>query len=241
MNPMRDQPGSPYGDSTPRSPFSPFSPLSVDDRHRNHADTKTPRSPFSPFSPLSGDERHKSLAESKFQQALASSGQLDPLSPGSMHHGGHKFHEVFQMKQGRYDLQASKISEMMKSSSLDNAPTQSLLSVLNGILDESIERKNGEIPQRVACLLRKVVQEIERRISTQAEHLRTQNNIFKTREEKYQSRINVLEALASGTGVEHEVSFVMILSDNILLMCYISSALLMNLFIARLQHNSLDR
>ena len=29
------------------------------------------------------------------------------------------------------------------------------------------------IAQRVACLLRKVVQEIERRISTQAEHLRT--------------------------------------------------------------------
>ena len=27
--------------------------------------------------------------------------------------------------------------------------------------------------QRVACLLRKVVQEIERRISTQSEHLRT--------------------------------------------------------------------
>ncbi|XP_010428329.1 PREDICTED: kinesin-like protein KIN-14G [Camelina sativa] len=208
MNPMRDQPGSPYGDSTPRSPFSPFSPLSGggDDRHRNLPDSKTPRSPFSPFSPLSGDERHKNLAESKFQQALANSGQLDPSSPGSMHHGGHKFHEVFQMKQGRYDLQASKISEMMKSSSLDNAPTQSLLSVVNGILDESIERKNGEIPQRVACLLRKVVQEIERRISTQAEHLRTQNNIFKTREEKYQSRINVLEALASGSGVEHEIA-----------------------------------
>lgn len=47
---------------------------------------------------------------------------VDPLSPGSMHHGGHKFHEVFQMKQGRYDLQASKISEMMKSSSLDVFP-----------------------------------------------------------------------------------------------------------------------
>ncbi|KAL0800677.1 hypothetical protein Bca101_055852 [Brassica carinata] len=203
MNPMRDQSGSPYGDSTPRSPFSPFP---GDDRHRNLADSKrdtTPRSPFSPFSPLSGDERHKTLAESKFQQALACS---DPSSPGSMHHGGHKFHEVFQMKQGRYDLQASKISEMVKSSNLDNAPTQSLLSVVNGILDESIERKNGEIPQRVACLLRKVVQEIERRISTQAEHLRTQNNIFKTREEKYQSRINVLEALASGSGQESEIA-----------------------------------
>ncbi|KAL0663776.1 hypothetical protein Bca4012_100613 [Brassica carinata] len=178
---MRDQSGSPYGDSTPRSPFSPYS---GDERHRNLADSKrdttTPRSPFSPFSPLSGDERHKTLAESKFQQAL-------PCS-------------------GRYDLQASKISEMMKSSSLDNAPTQSLLSVVNGILDESIERKNGEIPQRVACLLRKVVQEIERRISTQAEHLRTQNNIFKTREEKYQSRINVLEALASGSGKDSEIA-----------------------------------
>ncbi|CAN7064662.1 unnamed protein product [Brassica oleracea var. botrytis] len=242
MNSVRDQSGSPYGDTTtPRSPFSPFSPLSIgDERHRNLADSKrdatTPRSPFSPFSPLSVD---KSLADSKFQQALASSGVIlgtynsfsqsdmcniyisvclcvcvynlvlcftaDPLSPGS-HHGGHKFHEVFQMKQGRYDLQASKISEMMKSSSLDNAPTQSLLSVVNGILDESIERKNGEIPQRVACLLRKVVQEIERRISTQAEHLRTQNNIFKAREEKYQSRINVLEALASGSGEENEIA-----------------------------------
>ncbi|CAH8359355.1 unnamed protein product [Eruca vesicaria subsp. sativa] len=205
MNSVRDQTGSPYGDTTttPRSPFSPFSPLSVgDERHTKRDTTTTPRSPFSPFSPLSVD---KSLADSKFQQALATSGALDPLSPGS-HHGGHKFHEVFQMKQGRYDLQASKIAEMMKSSSLDNAPTQSLLSVVNGILDESIERKNGEIPQRVACLLRKVVQEIERRISTQAEHLRTQNNIFKAREEKYQSRINVLEALAAGTGEENEIA-----------------------------------
>ncbi|KAK9926284.1 hypothetical protein M0R45_023524 [Rubus argutus] len=59
--------------------------------------------------------------------------------------------------------------------------------------------------QRVACLLRKVVQEIERRISTQAEHLRTQNNLFKAREEKYQSRIRVLEALASGTNEESEL------------------------------------
>ncbi|XP_034890079.1 kinesin-like protein KIN-14P [Populus alba] len=121
----------------------------------------------------------------------------------SMHPVGHKFHEVFQLKQGRFsDLSAAKISEMMTSNSLDNSPTQSLLSVVNGILDESIERKSYEIPHRVACLLRKVVQEIERRISTQAEHLRTQNNLFKAREEKYQSRIRVLEALASGTGEE---------------------------------------
>ncbi|GAU22724.1 hypothetical protein TSUD_138490 [Trifolium subterraneum] len=82
---------------------------------------------------------------------------------------------------------------------MQNAPTPSLLSVVNGILEESVERRNGEIPLRVACLLRKVVQEIERRISTQQEHLRT------TREEKYKSRISVLEALAAGAQEESKL------------------------------------
>ncbi|XP_018500821.2 kinesin-like protein KIN-14P [Pyrus x bretschneideri] len=162
------------------------------------------------LSPLSVDERRKVLSESKFQRALHSSVMAE-TSPSRMHHVGHKFHEVFQLKQGGYtDLPAAKISEMMKPNSLDhlllqNAPTQSLLSVVNGILDENVERKNGEIPHRVSCLLRRVVQEIERRISTQAEHLRTQNNLFKAREEKYQSRIRVLETLASGTSEESEL------------------------------------
>nr|AAW81733.1 Putative Kinesin motor protein-related [Brassica oleracea] len=178
MNSLTDQSGSSRGDSTPRSPFSPSSPY----------------------------ERRKAYAaDSKFQRPQAtSSSPLDPSSPASMLHGGHKFHEAFQMKQGRFDLQAAKISEMMKSNNLDNAPTQSLLSIATGILDDSIERNNGEVPQRVACLLRKVVLEIERRISTQSEHLRTQNSVFKAREEKYQSRIKVLETLASGTSEENE-------------------------------------
>ncbi|CDY19209.1 BnaC05g14100D [Brassica napus] len=189
-------PGSSRGDSTPRSPFSPSSPY----------------------------ERRKAYAaDSKFQRPQAtSSSPLDPSSPASMLHGGHKFHEAFQMKQGRFDLQAAKISEMMKSNNLDNAPTQSLLSIASGILDDSIERNSGEVPQqmhtlgkpsdlisndqRVACLLRKVVLEIERRISTQSEHLRTQNSVFKAREEKYQSRIKVLETLASGTSEENEIA-----------------------------------
>ncbi|XVF12314.1 hypothetical protein REPUB_Repub08aG0105400 [Reevesia pubescens] len=155
-----------------------------------------------PLTPLSGEERRKASSDIKFQRALHTP-LMSESSAAVLHHIGIKFHEVFQLKQGRYaDLPATKISEMMKSNSLDNAPTQSLLSVVNGILDESIEIKDGEIPHRVACLLRKVVQEIERRISTQADHLRTQNNLFKAREEKYQSRIRVLEALASGTGEE---------------------------------------
>ncbi|OIW08892.1 hypothetical protein TanjilG_05867 [Lupinus angustifolius] len=142
-------------------------------------------------------DQRKVSSETTFQRIVRS-----PVMP---EHVGSKIHDVFQLKHGSYsDLPEAKISELMKSTNLDNAPTQSLLSVVNGILEESVERRSGEIPQRVACLLRKVVQEIERRISTQAEHLKTQNNLFKTREDKYQSRIRVLEVLASGSKKESE-------------------------------------
>uniref|UniRef100_A0A453FFE6 Kinesin motor domain-containing protein n=1 Tax=Aegilops tauschii subsp. strangulata TaxID=200361 RepID=A0A453FFE6_AEGTS len=87
-----------------------------------------------------------------------------------------------------------------------NAPTQSLLRVVNGILDESIERKRGEIPHRVVYLLRNVVQEIEHRISIQAEHIRNQNSIIKTREDKYRSKIKALETLVNGTNEENEMA-----------------------------------
>ncbi|XP_058757794.1 kinesin-like protein KIN-14C isoform X1 [Vicia villosa] len=153
--------------------------------------------------PFSVDQR-KALADSRFHRVMSSPVMAEP-SASLIYQVGNKFHEVFQIKPRSYaDLPAAKISEMMKSNSLDNAPTQSLLSVVNGILEESVEKRNGEIPHRVACLLRKVSQEIERRISTQAEHLRTQSNLFKAREEKYQSRIRVLEAIASGNKEESE-------------------------------------
>uniref|UniRef100_J3M901 Kinesin motor domain-containing protein n=1 Tax=Oryza brachyantha TaxID=4533 RepID=J3M901_ORYBR len=120
---------------------------------------------------------------------------------------GQKLREIFQLKRGSYaDLPAAKISEMMHSNSLDNAPTQSLLSVVNGILDESIERKKGEIPHRVVYLLRKVVQEIERRLCIQAEHIRSQNMIIKTREDKYRSKIKALEMLVNGTNEENQMA-----------------------------------
>ncbi|XP_020211521.1 kinesin-like protein KIN-14P isoform X2 [Cajanus cajan] len=149
--------------------------------------------------------QRKVLSESKSQRVFHTPVMADPSTTTLISQVGHKIPEMFRLKQGSYaDLPSAKISELMKSTSLDNAPTQSLLSVVNGILEESVEKRNGEIPQRVACLLRKVVQEIERRISTQAEHLRTQNNLFKAREEKYHSRIKVLEALASRTRDESE-------------------------------------
>uniref|UniRef100_A0A0E0N2B8 Kinesin motor domain-containing protein n=1 Tax=Oryza rufipogon TaxID=4529 RepID=A0A0E0N2B8_ORYRU len=120
---------------------------------------------------------------------------------------GQKINEVVQFKHGTYtDLPAAKISEMLHSNSLDNAPTQSLLRVVNGILDESIERKRGEIPHRVVHLLRNVIQEIEHRIGIQADHIRNQNSIIKTREDKYRSKIKALETLVNGTNEENEMA-----------------------------------
>uniref|UniRef100_K3YZX3 Kinesin motor domain-containing protein n=1 Tax=Setaria italica TaxID=4555 RepID=K3YZX3_SETIT len=142
--------------------------------------------------------------ESKLQRVLSSPIMSEPYSP-SFGADAYSPSRVFQPKQGYSDLPGCKISDLMKSSSLENAPTQSLLGVANSILDESIERKNGQIPYRTACLLRKVIVEIERRISTQAGHIRNQNNLIKAREEKYQSRIRVLEALACGASGQTHV------------------------------------
>ncbi|XWS38364.1 hypothetical protein CRYUN_Cryun19dG0124800 [Craigia yunnanensis] len=114
--------------------------------------------------------------------------------------------ESIQLKQGCYaDLSDATILELMKSNSLDNASTQSLFSILYMIMDENIERKNGDVPHRVACLLRKIVQEIEWRVSTRAENLKNQNNLYRAREEKYQSRIRALETLVKGTVEENKV------------------------------------
>ncbi|KAL6616052.1 hypothetical protein ACP70R_038322 [Stipagrostis hirtigluma subsp. patula] len=122
-------------------------------------------------------------------------------------HSGQKVHSVFQFKRdSNADLSTAKILEMMDSSTLDNVPTQSLLRAVNSILDDSIERKRGEIPHRVVHLLRNIVQEIEHRISVQADHIRNQNNIIKTREDKYRSKIKALETLVNGTNEENEMT-----------------------------------
>ncbi|EPS62917.1 hypothetical protein M569_11869, partial [Genlisea aurea] len=156
-----------------------------------------------PSSKIYGEEKQKMVLNSKLQHII-NVPVTGILQSYPVNHIGQKSHQVFQLKKrAPADLSFPKIFDMLKTNSFNNAPTQSLLSVINGILDESINRKNGEITHRVACLLRKVVQEIERRICTQMEHLRLQSTLFKSREEKYQSRIKVLEALlATGTSEE---------------------------------------
>ncbi|KAK4842898.1 hypothetical protein QYF36_001445 [Acer negundo] len=103
------------------------------------------------------------------------------------------------------DLSDITFLEAINSSSLDNASTKSLFSIVSKILDERIERKNGDVPHPVACILRTVVQLIERRTSTQAHILKNQNSLFKSREEKYRAKVRALETLSMGTTEENQV------------------------------------
>ncbi|PIN15103.1 Kinesin (KAR3 subfamily) [Handroanthus impetiginosus] len=119
---------------------------------------------------------------------------------------GNNFSDVLHSKRGHYeDLPASKISELMKLGNLESASTRTLFSVVNRILDESIERKNADISQRVASVLKLVVQEIEQRVSKQADNMRKQTSLYKSREDRYHSKIKALETLVTGTTKENEL------------------------------------
>ncbi|KAG5135684.1 hypothetical protein JHK82_020415 [Glycine max] len=70
-------------------------------------------------SPTFGGEQRKIAAGSMLQR-VKSSPVMAESSASLIHHVGHNFHEVFQMKPGSYaDLPAAKIAEMMKSNSID--------------------------------------------------------------------------------------------------------------------------
>ncbi|KAG5155586.1 hypothetical protein JHK82_013555 [Glycine max] len=128
---------------------------------------------------------------SKLQHAVDGSVVSDEIT--SIDHIGIKSNELFQLKQGLLaDFSDAKLNEVFKSNNLDSVSTQLLFNIGNRILSDIFERKNGDVPQahRAACLLRKILQ---------------QNNLFKAREGKYQTRINALETLAVGTTEENEV------------------------------------
>ncbi|CAH8321678.1 unnamed protein product [Eruca vesicaria subsp. sativa] len=108
-------------------------------------------------------------------------------------------------EESEIDISDAKISELLKSNSLRNAPTRSLFDMLEQLLDESVKKMNGHVSHAMASLLSALVQVIEQRISNQADNLKNQNILFRVREEKYRSRIKVLETLAAGTTQENEI------------------------------------
>ncbi|KAL9242816.1 hypothetical protein vseg_016780 [Gypsophila vaccaria] len=144
----------------------------------NGTDTQVDFQPSAKFGP----EKRRNSWESKFQTVLRTTALSGTLGP---------------------DV---KISELMKWNSLDKVPTQLLFSMVDRVLDESFERKSGDVPHRVACLLKRLVREIERRLSNQAEKIKSQNNLCKVREGKFQTKVKALETLAVGAAEESEVA-----------------------------------
>ncbi|KAH9301568.1 hypothetical protein KI387_013151, partial [Taxus chinensis] len=114
---------------------------------------------------------------------------------------GQKFREVLQVKAMRYpDIQALESSGVLKC--LDNAPSQSLLNLVSAILGD---KQNEEVPSLVEFMLRKIMEEFERRLLSQGEHIKKLKYALReviAREDKIVSRANGLEALAAGTAEE---------------------------------------
>ncbi|EOA19102.1 hypothetical protein CARUB_v10007770mg [Capsella rubella] len=115
------------------------------------------------------------------------------------------FNDASQFKEASDQINKShaQISDLLKSNSLQNTSTRSLFDMLDKLLDESPQKMN--VTHAFASILRGIVQVVEQRISNQAENLKNQNILFRVREEKYRSRINVLETLASGTSDKNEL------------------------------------
>ncbi|KAK1383710.1 hypothetical protein POM88_021445 [Heracleum sosnowskyi] len=115
--------------------------------------------------------------------------------------GGHTIKHFLSSAIGFGDDSGRKLVHL--TSLIQNASTRSLFSVAKKILDENIERENGDIPNRVASLLKVVVQEMDQRFFRQNEDLR--KITYKSHEEKLQTKIRVLETLATGSTEENEV------------------------------------
>ncbi|CAI0476258.1 unnamed protein product [Linum tenue] len=151
---------------------------------------------------VNGEDKHKNPSNDTDQHGHLTSVSPEP-SPSLVPDAGNKFSEV--LKQGLSgELSDDNITKLISSSSVDNESTHMLFSFLNQILDETIDKKDGHA-YHMARMLKQVVQIIEQRVSAQAENLKDHNNLCRVRSEKYQSRIKVLETLASGSTEEIEV------------------------------------
>ncbi|KAF8087629.1 hypothetical protein N665_0573s0002 [Sinapis alba] len=116
------------------------------------------------------------------------------------------FNDGLQSKEvSEINTSHAKVLDLLKSNTLQNTSTRSLFDMLDKLLDESVYKMNVDVSHDFASILRGIVQVVEQRISNQAENLKNQNILFRVREEKYRSRINVLETLASETTDENEL------------------------------------
>ncbi|GLJ30814.1 hypothetical protein SUGI_0611570 [Cryptomeria japonica] len=149
-----------------------------------------------------GDFRGNVGLEQRYDfESLLTSSIMSDSTTAWIQHIGQKFRELLQVKAMRYpDIQAVECSGMLKC--LDNAPSQSFLSLVSAILGD---KHNEEVPSLVEFMLRKVMEEFERRLLAQGEHTKKLKLALReviAREDKIMSRANGLEALAAGTAEE---------------------------------------
>ncbi|XP_049934156.1 kinesin-like protein KIN-14C [Nymphaea colorata] len=152
---------------------------------------------------LNGEEKQTHCSDSRFQKLTEGPAVKEPSSEW-LHRVGQRLNEVLQLNGHQLDASAVKSSGMMNLNTLDNAPTQSILGLVNAILGEKL----GEVSPQINSLLRKLMQEIERRLATQGEHIKKLKLALKevlAREERLVSRAGVLETLASGTSEEIKI------------------------------------
>lgn len=102
-------------------------------------------------------------------------------------------------------LSVTKVPELTKLNSLQNASSKSLFKIVHKILDDTIDNKKEDVPDRVASVLKKLIQMTEQQVSKQVDDFKKQNNVYKTREEKYQIKFKVLGNLVNGTTQENEI------------------------------------
>lgn len=152
--------------------------------------------------PRPADSKTNVTADLTFDaESLLSSSVMSDSTSAWIQHIGQKFREVLQVKARRYpDLQAVESSGMLNC--LDNAPSQSLLTLVGAILGD---KQTEEVPSLFEFMLRKVMEEFERRLLNQAQQMKKLKNALRevlAREDKIISRANILEALAAGSGEE---------------------------------------
>ncbi|KAG0613123.1 hypothetical protein M758_6G078800 [Ceratodon purpureus] len=169
----------------------------------------------SSFDPASPDSSHEALRNGPSRENSVSVEDREEVIHSStvpkstwLQHLGNKFHEVLQVNAKSMQGVPNTLPFATdgygggSTSVLDNAPSQSLLSLIDAILhDKSVE----EVPMVVEFMLRKVMEEFERHLLTQRKQVTKMRNSMKeilAREDKLASQNSVLITLAAGTQEE---------------------------------------
>ncbi|KAG0585317.1 hypothetical protein KC19_2G003100 [Ceratodon purpureus] len=170
---------------------------------------------FEPDSSVSGHETlpngpsRENRSSVEDGEEVACSETSSPVSKSTwLQHLGDKFHDILQVNAKSLQGVSDTIPIITDgyggglTPALDNAPSQSLLSLISAILrNKTVE----EVPVVVEFMLRKVMEEFERHLVTQRKQVTKMRSSIKeilAREEKLASQNSVLVTLVAGTQEE---------------------------------------